>query len=242
MVAKSAVASIGHRAIVSPGVTFLVDILVALHEMPSPSSDWTARQPHARRVARMTKRPGTDRCGQERLRGPAALATGQAMSDTTSSGDEDTRSAVQRAVETDTWMGGWTMSMSAPASAAKTWGPYFDAEFGPPHRVRSWIAWKISSTGVNIARRRWDQREELRQAYGSVHGTDPDRWPARHPGVVLDAVLWVAHAACLGCQWIDKRGYSMREPDELDGARSLAHRHQVSNGVFLDGPRSLGSA
>ena len=159
------------------------------------------------------------------------------MSDTTSSGDEDTRSAVQRAVETNTWMGGWTMSMSAPASAAKTWGPYFDAEFGPPHRVRSWIAWKISSTGVNIARRRWDQREELRQAYEAVHGTDPDRWPARHPGVVLDAVLWVAHAACLGCQWIDKRGYSMREPDELDGARSLAHRHQVSSGVFLDGPR-----
>ena len=33
------------------------------------------------------------------------------------------------------------------------------------------------------------------------------------------------------------RGYSMREPDELDDARSLAHRHQVSNGVFLDGPR-----
>jgi hypothetical protein len=28
-----------------------------LHERPSPSSDWTARQPHARWVARMTKRP-----------------------------------------------------------------------------------------------------------------------------------------------------------------------------------------
>jgi hypothetical protein len=27
-----------------------------LHEMPSPSSDWTARQPHVRWVARMTKR------------------------------------------------------------------------------------------------------------------------------------------------------------------------------------------
>ena len=27
-----------------------------LHERPSPSSDWTARQPHARWVARMTKR------------------------------------------------------------------------------------------------------------------------------------------------------------------------------------------
>jgi hypothetical protein len=27
-----------------------------LHELPSPSSDWTARQPHARWVARVTKR------------------------------------------------------------------------------------------------------------------------------------------------------------------------------------------
>ena len=45
--------------------------------------------------------------------------------------------------------------MAAPASAAATWGPYFDAEFGPPHRVRAWIAWKISSTGVNTARRWW---------------------------------------------------------------------------------------
>ena len=60
--------------------------------------------------------------------------------------------------------GGLETSMAAPASAAATWGPYFDAEFGPPHRVRAWIAWKISSTGVNIARRWWDQREELRAA------------------------------------------------------------------------------
>ena len=42
--------------------------LILLHELPSPSSDWTARQPHARGVARMTKRRlAPDRCGQERL-------------------------------------------------------------------------------------------------------------------------------------------------------------------------------
>src|SRR6185295_6411347 len=38
-----------------------------LHEMPSPSSDWTARQPHARWVARMNEGASTDPCGQERL-------------------------------------------------------------------------------------------------------------------------------------------------------------------------------
>ena len=81
-------------------------------------------------------------------------------------------------------------------------GPYFDALF-PPQEVSPWIAWKIRSTGVGIARRLWDQREQLRGEYGDVHGTDPARWPVQHPGVVLDAVPSTAHGACLGCQWLD---------------------------------------
>jgi len=38
------------------------------------------------------------------------------------------------------------------------WGPYFDALF-PPQEVSPWIAWKIRSTGVGVAKRLWDQRE-----------------------------------------------------------------------------------
>jgi hypothetical protein len=57
-----------------------------------------------------------------------------------------------------------------------------------------------ASTGTNIARRPWDQREELRAEYDDVHGTDRALWPVQHPGVVLDAVLSSAHGACLGCQ------------------------------------------
>jgi hypothetical protein len=38
--------------------------LILLYEMPSPSSDWTARQPHARWVARMTKRPAPTGAGK----------------------------------------------------------------------------------------------------------------------------------------------------------------------------------
>jgi hypothetical protein len=105
----------------------------------------------------------------------------RAMSDTNPSNDDDSRSAVDRAGQSKHWMGDWKTSMAAPASAAATWGPYFDAEFGPPHRVRAWIAWKISSTGVNIARRWWDQREELHAACEAVHGTDPCQWPDRPP-------------------------------------------------------------
>jgi hypothetical protein len=71
-------------------------------------------------------------------------------------------------------------------------GPYFDAMF-PPQEVSTWISWKMTSTGTNIARRLCDQREQLRGEYGDVHGTDPARWPVQHPGVVLDAVPAFAH-------------------------------------------------
>jgi hypothetical protein len=93
-----------------------------------------------------------------------------------------------------------TLSRPAPLWEASTWGPYFGALF-PPQEVSPWIAWKIRSTGVGIARRLWDQREQLRGQAGDVHGTDPARWPVQHPGVVLDAVPSIAHGACLGCQW-----------------------------------------
>jgi hypothetical protein len=97
--------------------------------------------------------------------------------------------------------------------------------------------WKIRSTGTNIARRLWDQREQLRGEYEDVHGPDRALWPVQHPGVVLDAVLSSAHGACLGCQWFDVRGHWMGHSDWFERASVWPHRHQVSNGVFLDGPR-----
>ena len=45
--------------------------LKRLHEMPSPSSDWTARQPHAHRVARMTKRLAPTGAGRSASHGEA---------------------------------------------------------------------------------------------------------------------------------------------------------------------------
>ena len=46
-----------------------------------------------------------------------------------------------------------------------------------------------------------------------------------------------AHGACLGCQWFDVRGHFMSHSDWFERASVWPHRHQVSNGVFLDGPR-----
>ena len=69
----------------------------------------------------------------------------------------------------------------APLWEASTWGPYFDALF-PPQEVSPWIAWKVASTGVGIARRLWDQGEQLRGEYEDVHGTDRALWPVQHPG------------------------------------------------------------
>lgn len=120
---------------------------------------------------------------------------------------------------------------SRPSGGANTWGPYWDALF-PPRLVTPWINWKRTSSGVNVARRLWDQREYFRHTYELVHGTDPAEWPSQHPGVVLDEVLWVAHAACLRCQWFDATGHSMRSPDDLQEAVVLARRHETSNGEF----------
>jgi hypothetical protein len=58
--------------------------------------------------------------------------------------------------------------------------------FPPGGLVTPWVRFKVMSTGVNIARRLWDQREDLREAYETVHGSDPAKWPTRHPGIVID--------------------------------------------------------
>lgn len=107
------------------------------------------------------------------------------------------------------------------AGAAHTWGPYWDAMF-PPRQVTAFIDWKRGSSGVNIARRLWEQREYLRRVYESVFGTDPEAWPSRHPGVVLDAVPVVAHGACLGCQWFSASGQS---------ALQRARAHEYADGA-----------
>lgn len=121
----------------------------------------------------------------------------------------------------DSWQPGRSM--------AESWGPYCELFF-PPRRVTSWTYFKRITTGANVVHRLWDQREELRRRYEAAHGSDPDQWPHRHPGVVLDAVEWVAHAACLRCQWLDDRGTSMRDSGWHGEAMAIAVRHQDSGG------------
>jgi hypothetical protein len=134
----------------------------------------------------------------------------------------------------------WDGSMTASGSHAAlrdswqpgrgydaTWGPYYRVLF-PPSRVTAWGYWKRQSSGVNVVRRHWDQREQLREAYESLHGSDATAWPHEHPGVVLDTVLWVAHAACLRCQWLDMPGTSMRGDGWREEAMTRALRHQES--------------
>ena len=107
------------------------------------------------------------------------------------------------------------------AGREDSWGPYWDVMF-PPSQVTGFINWKRGSTGVNVARRFWAQREYLRREYESVYGPDPEAWPSRHPGVVLDAVPYIDHPACLGCQWFGAgRGSALLR----------ARAHEASEGV-----------
>lgn len=108
-----------------------------------------------------------------------------------------------------------------------SWGPYY-AAFFPQRRVTEWVYWKLTSSGVNVVRRLWDQREQFRGEYEAVHGLDRTSWPQQHPGVVLDAVRWMAHAACLRCQWLDVPGVNMREDGWRDEAMARALQHQES--------------
>jgi hypothetical protein len=130
----------------------------------------------------------------------------------------------------------WTPSGDLTA----TWGPYYSLMF-PPKRVTPWIKFKRASTGVNVVRRLWNERENLRLEYEAIHGTDPGEWPARHPGVVLETVKWVAHPACLGCQWF-RRGVSMRDLDWRESATEQALLHQVSNGQYREGGGTSGTS
>ena len=117
----------------------------------------------------------------------------------------------------------WTPGRSDDSS----WGPYHRALFRP-HEVTPWIRFKIMTSGVNVARRLWDEREALRVDYEAIHGGDPEEWPVRHPGIVLESVQWIAHAACLGCQWFDRDGTSMQKQDWRIAAAEAASEHQKS--------------
>lgn len=101
-----------------------------------------------------------------------------------------------------------------------TWGPYWEVLF-PPRQVSAWIDWKRGSTGVNIARRLWNEREYHRRTYESVFGNDPAGWPSRHPGVVLAASATSGYPACLGCQWLTRpRGDALFEARRHESIRS----------------------
>ena len=117
-------------------------------------------------------------------------------------------------------------------STSLGWRAYHQAMFPPGGLVTPWIRFKVMSTGVNVARRLWDQREELREAYEVEHGSDPENWPHRHPGIVIDAVQFVAHAACLGCQWLDQPGTSMSEAGWREASAAVARVTNVRTGSF----------
>lgn len=91
--------------------------------------------------------------------------------------------------------------------------PYWDVMF-PPRDVTGWIDWKRGSTGVAVARRLWHRREYLRRAYESVYGTEPKRWPSRHPRVLLGG-----NAVSLGCHWLGPGAYAAaRRRESSEGA------------------------
>jgi hypothetical protein len=121
-------------------------------------------------------------------------------------------------------MGAIRVGRTSAQMGSEPWGPYFDALF-PKALVRDFVQWKRSSTGVRIARRFWEQREQMRSANASVPSAQAS---GAHIGVVLDAVREIAHAACLTCTWLDARGLSMGNPNWRALAATIARQHELN--------------
>jgi hypothetical protein len=75
--------------------------------MPSTSSDWAARQPHAHWVARMTKRPGTNPVPGKSASEREARQSGAAMSHEIRLIDESFTSYAARMFRRDEYGVGW---------------------------------------------------------------------------------------------------------------------------------------
>ena len=149
------------------------------------------------------------------------------MTDSTTPNNRPSADEATASPETNVLRGNTADSTRPGLGFAGTGSPYHDVIF-PPWPVSGWVRWKQKSTGARVSRRLWEQRERLRRQYEIAHGADKRRWPTRHPGVVLDDVLWIAHPACLGCVWFDNDGVYMRNPDWLNAALERARRHQDS--------------
>lgn len=120
-------------------------------------------------------------------------------------------------------MGAMRVARTAADMGEQPWGPYFDTLY-PSRLVRDFVQWKRFSTGVNIARRLWEQRHCLRAANPYVASALAT---GAHIGVVLDAVPLIAHAACTTCTWLDGRGVSMTRPDWRGRAAAIARQHEI---------------
>ena len=106
------------------------------------------------------------------------------------------------------------------------WEVYHEQMFDVSKARSGWIAWKINSTGVNIARQLVATRNAARLGYLAEHGPLEAAWPLPHP----PAVLWMphfAHAACLGCLWLmdGERGDAASA-----GAAARAHARERAPG------------
>lgn len=105
------------------------------------------------------------------------------------------------------------------------WGRYFNLLY-PPQLVRDFGTWRRRSTGDRTAWRLWDQRQRLRDA--NPHLGDAYAAGA-HIGTVLDAVPWVAYAACLTCTWLEPSGVSMEQPNWRALAAAVARVHELES-------------
>ena len=110
----------------------------------------------------------------------------------------------------------------------KPWFDYYRTMFpGYKNPPSGFIAWKLGSTAINIARDVWGMREQAREGWCARFGEDISDWPVEHPPVVLWMPM-VGQGACLRCRWLHDRSDGR---GDLKTAGREARRHSVSEGA-----------
>jgi hypothetical protein len=103
---------------------------------------------------------------------------------------------------------------------------YFVALYPGAKRPRNeWTKWRYLSAAMNITTSLWEARERARFDWESSAGDLA--LLIEHPAVVL-WLPWVAHGACLKCNWIGS-GVS-----SIDDAAASARAHSIALGAAPD--------
>jgi hypothetical protein len=121
------------------------------------------------------------------------------------------------------------------------WETYHNRRYPPEHlaTVTAFQRWKMQTTGATIMQNMRASRNDVRARYLRAFGSDPRRWPFRHPVIGLSFNGPTSfEGVCLRCDWLQaSRGSSWVEQSATArGCVAHAQRFVPISGPTFDRP------